>query len=88
MAASAFAGTIGSPTTWINGACFIGTLSTLVDGSWLLEPTLPALLDFLAVILFLYFFLVGSGAGGSVRPSLSTIPSVVGVSIGRLWLIS
>ena len=59
MAASAFAGTIGSPATWINGARFIGTLSTLVEGSWLLEPTLPALLDFLDVSLFLYLFLVG-----------------------------
>ena len=84
MADSAFTGTIGSPATWINGTCFIGTLSPLVKGSWLLEPKLPALLDFLAVGLFLCFLLVGSGAGGSVRPSLSTTRSVVGLSIGRL----
>ena len=59
MAASAFAGTIGSAVTWISGACFIGTLSILVEGSWLLEPTLPALFYFLAAGLFLYFLLVG-----------------------------
>ena len=57
MAANAFAGTIGSPATWINGTCFIGTRSTLVEGGLLLEPTLPALLDFLTAGLFLCFFL-------------------------------
>ena len=88
MVASAFVGTIGCPVTWINGTCFISTRSTLVEGGWLLEPTLPALLDFLTVGLFLCFFLVRSGAGGSVRPSLSTTPSVARLSIGRLWLSS
>jgi hypothetical protein len=80
MAASASAGTIGFPALWSNGACFIGTLSTLVcGGGWLLEATLAALWPFL-IGLFLCFFLVGSGAGGSVRPSLTTAPSVVGLT--------
>jgi hypothetical protein len=89
MAASASAGTIGFPATWSNGTSFIGTLSAtrVYGGSWLLEATLAAL----AVAepfagRFRCFFLVGSGAGGSVRPCLTPTPSVVGLSIARPWL--